>query len=88
MLCYYTNWSGYRGKAGKFTPRNIDPFLCTHILYSYAQFNKEGNVTHADRWMDVDLGETMISILDVNKLIFNTNYHCRIICFIIKQRFK
>merc|ERR1719412_621090 len=30
VVCYYTNWSQYRPKKGKFLPEDIDPFLCTH----------------------------------------------------------
>ncbi len=33
LVCYYTNWSQYRVKEGKFLPEDIDPFLCTHIIY-------------------------------------------------------
>ena len=41
MMCYYTNWSQYRPDDGKFTPEHVDPFLCTHILYSFAKVNKD-----------------------------------------------
>lgn len=35
LVCYYTNWSQYRPKEGKFVPEDIDPFLCTHIIFSF-----------------------------------------------------
>jgi chitinase len=35
LVCYYTNWSQYRPKLGKFLPENIDPFLCTHIIFAF-----------------------------------------------------
>ncbi|XP_032237466.2 chitinase-3-like protein 1 [Nematostella vectensis] len=38
--CYYTNWSQYRPKGGTFWPEDIDPFLCTHILFSFAKVNQ------------------------------------------------
>lgn len=33
LVCYYTNWSQYRPKEGRFVPEDIDPFLCTHLIY-------------------------------------------------------
>ena len=39
-VCYYTSWSQYRHGPAKFQPNNIDPDLCTHLIYSFA------NLTH------------------------------------------
>ncbi|XP_013400006.1 chitinase-3-like protein 1 [Lingula anatina] len=36
VVCYYTNWSQYRLENG-FFPENINPDLCTHILFAFAQ---------------------------------------------------
>ncbi|KAK1152183.1 chitotriosidase-1-like [Acipenser oxyrinchus oxyrinchus] len=38
-VCYYTNWSQYRPEKGRFGPENVDPSICTHIIYSIATFN-------------------------------------------------
>ena len=35
LVCYYTNWSQYRPKVGKFLPEDIDPFLCTHVIFAF-----------------------------------------------------
>ncbi|XP_041084633.1 acidic mammalian chitinase-like, partial [Polyodon spathula] len=37
-VCYYTNWSQYRPDKGRFVPENVDPSICTHIIYSVATF--------------------------------------------------
>ena len=36
-VCYYTNWSQSRPAGGRFTPDDIDPYLCTHIIFAYAR---------------------------------------------------
>lgn len=36
-MCYYTNWAGYRPGDGHFSIEDIDPQLCTHIIYSFAK---------------------------------------------------
>ena len=35
VVCYYTNWSQYRPKKGKFLPEDIDPHLCTHVIFAF-----------------------------------------------------
>ena len=49
-VCYYTNWSQYRQEAGKFYPENVDPNLCTHVIYAFAKLN--GNHLKAFEWND------------------------------------
>lgn len=39
IICYTTSWSQYRPDSAKFLPENIDPFLCTHIIYSFVKLN-------------------------------------------------
>lgn len=44
VVCYYTNWSQYRPKIGKFLPENIDPHLCTHVIFAFGWI-KGGKLT-------------------------------------------
>ncbi|XP_050394937.1 chitotriosidase-1 [Patella vulgata] len=47
-VCYLTNRSRFRQSQAQFLPGLIDPFLCTHIIYSFADFAVNGNI-FADR---------------------------------------
>lgn len=40
IVCYYTNWSQYRTKAGKFLPEDIIPDLCTHLIFAFGWLKK------------------------------------------------
>lgn len=44
LVCYYTNWSQYRPKKGKFLPEDIDPHLCTHVIFAFGWI-KNGKLT-------------------------------------------
>jgi GH18 family chitinase len=39
IVCYYTNWSLYREAMPTLYPDHIDPLLCTHIHYAFADIN-------------------------------------------------
>ncbi|KAK6170876.1 hypothetical protein SNE40_019166 [Patella caerulea] len=45
VVCYHSNWSRYRPYPGTFTEANIDPFLCTHLIYAFGVFDDNGNIT-------------------------------------------
>ena len=51
-VCYHTNWSQYRPGAGKFWPENIDPHLCTHLVYSFAKINRNTDKLAMYEWND------------------------------------
>ncbi|XP_011185448.2 probable chitinase 10 isoform X2 [Zeugodacus cucurbitae] len=44
IVCYYTNWSQYRVKIGKFLPEDIPADLCTHIIFAFSGL-KKGKLT-------------------------------------------
>ena len=51
-VCYHTNWSQYRPGIGKFMPEDIDPNLCTHLIYSFAKLSNDHLA--AFEWNDED----------------------------------
>ncbi|RVE70894.1 hypothetical protein OJAV_G00068520 [Oryzias javanicus] len=48
LVCYFTNWSQYRPGNGKFLPSNIDPDLCTHLIYAFAGINDQNELVTID----------------------------------------
>ncbi|XP_078098321.1 acidic mammalian chitinase-like [Mustelus asterias] len=50
LVCYYTNWAQYRPIGGKFFPENVDPHLCTHLIYAFASMKENKLATF--EWND------------------------------------
>uniref|UniRef100_A0A4X1UKJ9 Chitinase-3-like protein 1 n=1 Tax=Sus scrofa TaxID=9823 RepID=A0A4X1UKJ9_PIG len=64
LVCYYTSWSQYREGDGSCFPDAIDPFLCTHIIYSFA--NISNNEIDTLEWNDVTLYDTLNTLKNRN----------------------
>ena len=56
IVCYYTNWSVYRPGTAKFSPQNINPYLCTHLIYAFGGFTKENALKPFDKYQDIEKG--------------------------------
>ncbi|KAH9514443.1 hypothetical protein Btru_025272 [Bulinus truncatus] len=65
-VCYYTNWAQYRRSPAKFVPENIDPFLCTHIIFAFAVL--ENHKLKAYEWNDDDMDWSVGMYTRFNKL--------------------
>ncbi len=60
----FTNWSGYRQGVGKFEPENINPELCTHIVYGFAVLNSRTlKIKAHDSWIDYDKSESIFAYI-------------------------
>lgn len=53
-VCYYGTWAIYRPGDGRFDPFNIDPTLCTHIIYSFFGLTPTGTVESLDPYLDLE----------------------------------
>lgn len=72
IVCYYTNWAQYRPQSGSFFPENINPKLCTHIIFAFAKIN-DFHELQAFEWNDestdwsVGIYNRTISLKNINK---------------------
>lgn len=57
MVCYFTNWSQYRPGEGKYMPQNVDPFLCTTLIYAFSIINSNNELVTYE-WNDETLYKT------------------------------
>ncbi|XP_068171287.1 chitinase, acidic.1 [Antennarius striatus] len=51
LVCHMTNWAQYRPSVGRFTPDDIDPYLCTHVIYALATINSFNQIAPIE-WND------------------------------------
>ncbi|XP_006866057.1 PREDICTED: oviduct-specific glycoprotein [Chrysochloris asiatica] len=36
LVCYFTNWAYSRPNTASILPQDLDPFLCTHLIFAFA----------------------------------------------------
>ncbi|XP_037094357.1 acidic mammalian chitinase-like [Pollicipes pollicipes] len=56
VVCYYTNWSVYRLGLAKYLPNNINPHLCTHLVYAFGGFDDDFQLQPFDKYQDIEKG--------------------------------
>ncbi|XP_037621196.1 acidic mammalian chitinase-like [Sebastes umbrosus] len=65
LVCYFTNWSRYRTGVGKFLPENMDPFLCTHLVYAFAIINHANEISEYE-WNEKSLYRSFAELKNRN----------------------
>ena len=54
VVCYYSSWAFYRPGFGKFDIDDIDPHVCTHLNYGFANMNNmTWEIVAYDPWFDL-----------------------------------
>ncbi|XP_003784078.1 acidic mammalian chitinase isoform X1 [Otolemur garnettii] len=64
LVCYFTNWAQYRPGLGRFKPDDIDPCLCTHLIYAFA--GMQNNEITTIEWDDVTLYQAFNGLKNKN----------------------
>ncbi|XP_026755923.2 probable chitinase 2 [Galleria mellonella] len=55
VVCYVATWAAYRKGDGSFSVNQLNPQLCTHLVYSFAGLNQETNgIKILDSWLDIE----------------------------------
>ncbi|XP_030240858.1 probable chitinase 10 [Drosophila navojoa] len=55
VLCYMSNWAFYRKADGHFVPEQLDPKLCSAIVYSFASLDPDHlTIREFDPWVDIE----------------------------------
>ncbi|CAL8367370.1 unnamed protein product [Lota lota] len=66
--CYFTNWSQYRPGTGKFALSDVDPHLCTHLIYAFSGINDAHELTTIE-WNDDVLYKSFNALKQRNPLL-------------------
>nr|XP_049706278.1 probable chitinase 2 isoform X5 [Helicoverpa armigera]XP_049706280.1 probable chitinase 2 isoform X7 [Helicoverpa armigera] len=53
VVCYYGTWATYRTGLGKYDVTDINPNLCTHLIYAFVGIDSEGNIISLDPYLDL-----------------------------------
>ncbi|UYV77923.1 Glyco_18 [Cordylochernes scorpioides] len=53
VICYVGSWAYYRPGSGKFRFEDIDPSLCTHLVYAFATMSVDGRLAAFDPYLDL-----------------------------------
>ncbi|KAM8712428.1 hypothetical protein ACLKA7_012873 [Drosophila subpalustris] len=54
VVCYHGTWSVYRPNDGQFGIEDINPFLCTHLVYAFMGIKDTGDLRIIDPYLDLE----------------------------------
>ncbi|KAJ8681991.1 hypothetical protein QAD02_017783 [Eretmocerus hayati] len=57
IVCYFGSWAVYREGNGKISIPDIDPTLCTHLVYTFVGLTNDGQVRVIDPYADLSKNE-------------------------------
>jgi chitinase len=54
LLCYYGTWATYRHGNGRCDVDHLDPFVCTHMIYTFFGIETNGAIRIIDPYLDLE----------------------------------
>lgn len=66
---YFTNWAQFRPTGTEFLPEDINPRLCTHVIYAFAKIENFTLVNTEPNDVGIDNGPGLYERIMVLKLI-------------------
>ena len=85
----FENWAWYRPGDGKMLPEDIDPNLCTHVMYSFATLDPNTLLLKIhDSWADIDNSKSLkLHINGNNFRLSKIGYRPHLIQFLVFRVF-
>lgn len=68
IVCYHGTWANYRPGNCRFTVENIDPFLCTHVVYGFVGVKADGSIRLIDSRFDIYFGKYVLRFFTNKRL--------------------
>lgn len=62
-ICYFGSWAVWRQGAGRYDVGDIDPFLCTHLIYGFAEISTATWEVEVTFWLHLWLIRLIICLL-------------------------
>lgn len=57
IVCFYAGKSLSGSRSEAFTVRDVDPNLCTHLVYPYADLDDNDSLIAADSLLEMEKGK-------------------------------
>jgi len=64
-VCYLSNWTQYRPEPQKYFPSDMDPNLCTHIVYAFVEIGTDNELSLRE-WNGDQLINSLMTLRQAN----------------------
>lgn len=54
LVCYYGSWAVYRPGNGKFDVEDMDPMICTHLIFGFTGIEEDGSLKVLDPYNELE----------------------------------